>query len=174
MSRVAERVIEARRSSRKAIAGPPISRSGGRDTDDRDALSQRDDRGRSRRPSNGREQSDMSEKLAARFSSVMQVCFRRNSRQGLLSGPEADPQLSPWEWVFMPPFRPLLRPTRTGSGAESSSGSAVATRMIQIVQITVDGLHGDRACSHTCGHALHGPSAHVADCKDARALRLIG
>jgi uncharacterized cupin superfamily protein len=39
-------------------------------------FSERDDRGRSRRPSNAPEQRDMTEEFAASFSSVMQVCFR--------------------------------------------------------------------------------------------------
>src|SRR5438067_1793295 len=56
----------------------PVSLCGGRDADDRDPLSQRDDRGRSRRPSNGREQSDVSEEFAASFSLVTQVCLRRS------------------------------------------------------------------------------------------------
>ena len=52
------------------LRGIDMALCGGRDADDRDPLSQRDDRGRSRRPSNGREQSDMSEELAASSSLV--------------------------------------------------------------------------------------------------------
>src|SRR5437763_5467579 len=52
------------------LRGIDMALCGGRDADDRDPLSQRDDRGRSRRPSNGREQSDMREELAASSSLV--------------------------------------------------------------------------------------------------------
>jgi hypothetical protein len=86
--------------------------------------------------------------------------------------PLADPQLLPRDWVFMP--LSAAAQVDADPGAENSSGSAVATRMIQILQITVDGRDGDRTFSNPRGHALHRPSTDVADRKDSRSLRFIG